>query len=332
MASLVSILIPCHNAAPWIAQTLESALAQTWPDREIIVVDDGSTDNSREIVSRFAGQGVRLIAQGQAGAATARNHAFRECRGDFIKFLDADDLLAPGMLSTQVRALAQRSGHIAYAEWARFTTSPATAVLRPRPEWQDASGLEWLLAAWDDGEPMMQCGQYLLPRSLIERTGTWNEHLSLIDDFEFFTRVTLASDGVLFTPGVPLLYRSSIAGSLSARRSARAWHSAARSALLGAGYLLEAEDSPRTRAAAAKVLQEIVYSMYPSVPDEVTALEQRIAALGGSPLHAQGGKVFQFASHVFGWKAARWLQILAGRHPWPARSVRQPNSQPATAL
>lgn len=329
MASLVSILIPCHNAAPWIAQTLESVLAQTWLNREIIVVDDGSTDGSREIVSRFASRSVRLIAQRQAGAAAARNHAFRECRGDFVKFLDADDLLAPEMLSAQVHALAERSGHIAYAEWARFTTSPATAVLRPRPEWRDANGLEWLLAAWDDGEPMMQCGQYLLPRSLLQRAGTWDEHLTLIDDFEFFTRITLAGSGVIFTPGAPLFYRSNLPGSLSARRSAQAWHSAAQSTLLGTGYLLEAEDSPRTRAAAAKVLQGLAYSMYPSLPEDIAVLERRVAVLGGSPLRAQGGKGFQLASRVFGWKAARWLQILSGKHPWPVRSARQPKPQPA---
>src|SRR4051812_14036077 len=92
-APLVSILIPCRNAEPWLAATLESALAQTHPATEIILVDDGSTDGSLELAHSFAARGVRIATQANAGASAARNHAFRESRGEFIQFLDADDLI-----------------------------------------------------------------------------------------------------------------------------------------------------------------------------------------------------------------------------------------------
>ena len=101
-APFVSILIPCHNAAPWLATTLESALAQSWPHREIILVDDGSTDGSLALAQTFAGRGVRVFAQPNSGASAARNHAIRESHGDFLQFLDADDLISPGKLAAQL--------------------------------------------------------------------------------------------------------------------------------------------------------------------------------------------------------------------------------------
>src|SRR6185503_8183759 len=76
----VSILIPCHNAEPWIAATIESALAQTWPNTEIIVVDDGSTDDSAAIASRSIDRGVRVVMQSNRGASAARNAGLAQAR------------------------------------------------------------------------------------------------------------------------------------------------------------------------------------------------------------------------------------------------------------
>src|SRR5215469_16198822 len=95
MKPLVSILIPAYNAEEWIAYTLRSALAQTWPHREIIVVDDGSRDRTTRIVRRFASKGVALFSRENRGQSAARNQAFQFSQGDYIQWLDADDLLAP---------------------------------------------------------------------------------------------------------------------------------------------------------------------------------------------------------------------------------------------
>ena len=89
MKPLVSILIPAYNAQKWIADTLRSALDQTWESKEIIVVDDGSTDRTLEVARRFEAQGVRVFAQENQGAAAARNKAFSLSRGEYIQWLDA---------------------------------------------------------------------------------------------------------------------------------------------------------------------------------------------------------------------------------------------------
>ena len=105
---LVSILIPAHNAGKWLADTIQSALDQTWQNREIIVVDDGSTDNSLAIARRFATEGVGVVTQPNQGAAVARNTAYSLCHGDYIQWLDADDLLEPDKIELQVYQLYRR--------------------------------------------------------------------------------------------------------------------------------------------------------------------------------------------------------------------------------
>src|ERR1700746_3048195 len=109
MKPLVSILIPAFNAEKWIADTLRSALGQTWERKEIIVVDDGSSDQTLAIARRFESEfdSLRVIAQRNQGAAAARNTALSHSQGDYIQWLDADDLLARDKIATQLRALGE---------------------------------------------------------------------------------------------------------------------------------------------------------------------------------------------------------------------------------
>ena len=105
MEPLVSILIPAYNSQRWIADTLNSALEQTWPKKEIIVVDDGSTDRTLHIAKQFASKSVQVVCQPNQGASVARNTAFSLCQGDYIQWLDADDLLDPHKVEKQLRTL-----------------------------------------------------------------------------------------------------------------------------------------------------------------------------------------------------------------------------------
>src|SRR6266403_55692 len=102
---LVSILIPAFNAQEWIVDTLRSAVAQTWETKEIIVVDDGSTDQTLAVARKFESGTVRVVSQKNRGAASARNTALSLCRGDYIQWLDADDLLAPDKIALQIAVL-----------------------------------------------------------------------------------------------------------------------------------------------------------------------------------------------------------------------------------
>ena len=313
MPPLVSILIPCHNAAAWLAQTVESALAQTWPRTEIIVVDDGSGDDSRAIAARHRPQGVMLLAQPNRGASAARNAAIAASRGEWLQFLDADDLLAPDKIARQMAAaLSAGEAYLYAADWSRFRESPVDADFTPQRLCADASPVDWVVEKFEH-HAMMHPAAWLAPRGLAGRAGPWNEALSLDDDGEYFTRLVLASAGVRHCPGAVSYYRSGLPGSQSDEKSDRAWASAFLSLELSADRLLVAEDSPRTRHACATAYQRFLYEAYPHAPDCRRLAAARAAACGGSALEPEGGPQFQLARRLVGWRLARRLQLGAAR-------------------
>ena len=122
MKPLVSILISAYNAEEWIGYTLQSAVAQTWPRKEIIVVDDGSTDGTVEIARRFASKGVTIFSTKNGGLSAGQNFAYRHSQGDYLQFLDADDLLAPDKIERQLAALTPSDSKriLLSSPWAPF--------------------------------------------------------------------------------------------------------------------------------------------------------------------------------------------------------------------
>src|SRR5947209_18849520 len=147
MKPLVSILIPAYNAEAWVAETIRSALAQTWPRKEIIVVDDGSNDRTAEVARQFTSKEVFVVSTKNQGAAAARNHAFQLSQGDYIQWLDADDLLAPDKIERQLAALREFENRriLLSSSWAYFNYRIHRACFVPTSLWQDLSPVEWLL-------------------------------------------------------------------------------------------------------------------------------------------------------------------------------------------
>ena len=119
MQPLVSILIPAFNAEHWIADTIKSAVKQTWPRKEIIIVDDGSSDRTLSIARQFASKEVSVITQPNQGAASARNKAFSLSNGDYIQWLDADDLLSLEKLARQIEVLDDGGSRRTLLTWGR---------------------------------------------------------------------------------------------------------------------------------------------------------------------------------------------------------------------
>ena len=312
-APLVSILIPCFNAAPYVGAAIESVLAQTYAPIEVIAVDDGSTDGSVAEIGAFADRGVILVEQAKGNAAAARNRAFVRSSGEFILFLDGDDLIAPGHIAALLDRLESGSRAVAMGQWDRFTRAPAEASFPPRPGYHDASGPDWLCKDWSSGQPMTQCGSFLIPRPLLETVGGWDERLSLIDDFEFFARLLTKSAGVRFAPDARLFYRSGHGASLSAQTSRKAAESACLSLLTGTGHLLTARDDRQTRRASANMLKTFDYTFYPAFPDLRRKLDARIGELGGSDLQPVGPPGFHALRRWIGWRPARRVQQLADR-------------------
>ena len=302
---LVSIIIPCYNAAPFASATLESALAQTWPAKEIIAVDDGSSDASLTILRSFEARGVHVLTQPNRGASAARNTGLRAADGEYIQFLDADDLLAPDKIEQQMRVLLDADSPVlASGAWARFQEDPASAVFTPFSNWRGLTGVEFLQLHYEE-ICMMHPAAWLARRALLDTAGPWNESLSLNDDGEYFARVMLAAKQIVFCEEARSYYRSQISGSLSGRKDARALASLFKSVELTVGHLLAADNSPRTRAAAAYAWKWTAFELHPGSLDLSRLAEQNARSLGGSerPFPASGR--FQLASRIIGWRMAK---------------------------
>lgn len=311
---LVSICMPCHNAGKYVAEALDSVLEQSYPNIEIIVVNDGSTDHSAEVLESYRAKGVKVIRQENRGQCAAANRAFAKSRGEYIKFFDADDILSPQFIEAQMKRLVGRTDAVASARWGRFYNDDlGTFRLSPEPVWKDMPAVDWLVESWINARAMMQCALWLIPRQLLEKVGGWNESLSLINDFEFFARVLCGANEVLFCPEAILYYRSGMLGSLSAEKSRKGYESQCESILLGTSYVLQRQDNSRARLACANTCQQGYYDFYPQHPDLCAKMEERIRECGGANLSPSGGRGFQLLRRFVGWKIAKRIMRLAGR-------------------
>lgn len=119
---LISVITPLYNGEKYVAGTIESVLAQTYPTWEQIIVDDGSTDSSASIVESFCVRDprIRLIRQKNAGSSAARNTALREAKGRYIVFLDTDDLWDPNFLATQLTFIREKEAAIVFGSYRRI--------------------------------------------------------------------------------------------------------------------------------------------------------------------------------------------------------------------
>ncbi|MFO7732144.1 MAG: glycosyltransferase family A protein, partial [Candidatus Aminicenantes bacterium] len=272
MSRLVSVLIPAYNAEKWMAQTIGSALAQSWAAKEIIVVDDGSTDKTFEIARTFESSGVKVVTQDNRGAAAARNRALDLAGGDFIQWLDADDLLAPDKIAWQMKAAeGDRSDLILYSSpHGVFYHRLKKATFTPNSLWRDLSPVDWLVTSLSE-MLWMNPAAWLVSRAITESAGPWDERLSLNDDGEYLGRVVASSRRVRFIPEAKCYYRQSSFGQLSRRMSEKAADSLLLSTILRVRALLALEMSGRTRQAALALIHTWMPVFY---PEKVKAVEQ----------------------------------------------------------
>ncbi len=315
---LVSILMPGYNAAPFVEETLRAAFAQTWRPLEVIFVDDGSTDDTVARARGFVPQGLHLLTQANGGAASARNQALRTARGDFIQYLDADDLLAPDKIERQLaRAAAEPADTVLTGRWGRFTQAPDAAEFRDdNPLCADLSPRAFFLR-YGSHDCMMHPAAWLIPRALAAEAGPWDERLSLNDDGEYFARIAAAAGRLAHCADALSYYRSGVPGSLSHQRRRRHLESAHLALTRITDRMLGVEDSPAMRRAAADLCQRFAYDYFPAGPDLVARALTRSRELGGSGLPPLGGRGFRWLARIIGWRTARRLQVLAGKFPAP---------------
>ncbi len=191
MSEKVSIIIPAFNAERWIARAIESAIAQEWPDVEIIVINDGSTDDTEEVCLTYSGQ-IRYYYQKNRGVSAARNRGIELAKGELIGFLDADDELLPHMVPTLVKALrlfpeagAASGAHLWRFGGKEIRRPPEGVVLRDGKQVGLVDDFFRVYAKY----PLVSTGSVLVRREVFERVGLFQENLRLGEDIEMWSRI-----------------------------------------------------------------------------------------------------------------------------------------------
>jgi glycosyltransferase involved in cell wall biosynthesis len=202
----VSVIIPAYNHAPYLRAAIDSALAQTYAPHEVIVVDDGSTDETPQILASY-GDRIRAIRQPNGGVASARNAGIAAASGDYLAFLDSDDLWEPRKLELQM---------------ARFDADPSLGLIHCGAEAFDNEGRT--LQVWLDGMEgwvanamlcleghVITCNTIVIPKRVAEEIGPFDGRLTPSEDWDFCYRVAVRYP-VGYVPEILLRYRQHGAG------------------------------------------------------------------------------------------------------------------------
>jgi glycosyltransferase involved in cell wall biosynthesis len=314
---LVSIIIPLHNGSKYLAETVQSALNQTWQHKEIIIVDDGSTDSSLQIAKSFENEIVKVFTQKNKGAAAARNAGLKESKGDYVQFLDADDLLSPNKIKAQLACLNGSVTHLTICKTVHFNDGESYLNGSQSDDWFYADNnnpLDFLtkLYAGEEVLPgyggMITIHSWLAPKKLIDKAGSWNEKLSLDDDGEFFCRVILASEGIKFSDRGFNYYRKyNNRKSLSAQKNKKAVESAVLAIDLKLEHLKAVSQNEIINRVFAKHYWWAGVMAYPQFKSISAYCIKKGKQLGYTGEKYVGGRSGHALSAFTGWKTARWM-------------------------
>jgi glycosyltransferase involved in cell wall biosynthesis len=282
------------------------------------VVDDGSPDDTFEVARTFESEQVRVVTQRNQGGSAARNTAFRLSRGDYIQWLDADDLLSPHKITRQMEvACASRTPlTLLSSGYGHFISQPLSATFVPTPLWTDLPSAEWLILKM--GQNLhMQTGTWLVSRELTEKAGPWDTRLVTDDDGEYFCRVLLASNGVKFVTERGVYYRMPGTDNVSyIGLSPKKAEAQFLSMTLHIDYLRSIDDSPRARAACLQYLRTWAIHFIPARMDIFHKMQSLAASLGGKLEMPQLSWKYTWIRAFFGWAAARRVQVAAPALKW----------------
>lgn len=315
MNPLVSVIIPVYNAAIYLGTCVESVIAQTWKNIEIIIVDDGSEDGSLQVARSYPANNIKVISQKNAGASAARNTGLKAAKGDYIQFLDADDLISPDKIEEQVHILNGSVSHLGLCNTQYFYDGEEHIRYNPRETWyyEDHSNpVDFLVKLYTIDAPgfggMIQPNAWLTPRALIEKAGPWYELRSPDDDGELFCRVILASDGIRYSSkGMNYYRRYRVGDSLSTPQTLSSYDSMALITGLKYKYLKEKIGDCDIDKIFAQHYWRIALSAYPMFKGFSKQCISKARELGYSGKKYNGGPLGKKVAKYLGWKAVRTL-------------------------
>lgn len=323
MFGKVSVIIPCFNAAAYLETTIRSVLDQSYHNLELIIVDDGSTDHSVSIVRSIKDDRIRLITQPNRGSIFARNEGLKNATGQYIQFLDADDILSSDKIKTEVAMLSEYPDALVWCSTIKFEEDMEVGEnIDPAYLYNTHDPVEFILGlnGINGLVGMIQPNAYMFASSKLAQIGYFNElvNRSPDDDSEFFSRVILASDSILYDGRSKNFYRVPRTGSLSKVKSREAVMAHFNTVCLKFTNIRSKRDGDRIQLLFAKHLANLAYSyghLYPDILDRIIGyikneLKQPV------PLELMGGW-FRKSAQLIGFrntiKIKRLLYKIKGR-------------------
>lgn len=318
----ISVIIPCHNSSDFIFETLTSVLNQTYQNIECIVIDDKSTDNSNIIISEFCKNYpyiFSLFSNPKKGACAARNFGFSISNGEYIQFLDSDDIISSAKIEKQVEALMGSPGKLAVCNTWQFHTNTNESYNTDADFLFSTDNPEDLLIRLWGGNGstnFIQTNAWLTPRKLIEENGPWDESLQKDQDGEFFARISLNSKGIIYVPNIKNYYRKHISGkSISSQLNNEHLQSNLKACELKANYLFSRTQSTIAKRAIATQFKHVAIEAWPRNIDIYKIAIEKSKRLGGSAYSPiLGGRIIEIIKLLFGWRIAKWLSLHGHRN------------------
>jgi glycosyltransferase involved in cell wall biosynthesis len=223
---LISIIIPTFNRAHLLFETIESVLTQSYTNWECFIVDDFSTDKTKDFLINIKKIDKRFnyyikTSDDKKGASASRNIGLQKIKGDYIQFLDSDDILAKNKLSEQLKTLGTTLNFdLATCKWEYFTdVKKDIEVFKENIFYKNFNTIReyFNLVGEYGGFFPLHC--FLISKKIFQKSGFWNESLTLNDDGEFIFRILINSEKIIFCPKTYVLYRINFANSLSSQKS-----------------------------------------------------------------------------------------------------------------
>lgn len=302
--SLASILIPLYNAEDFIIETIEQCLNQSYKDIEIIIVDDHSTDSSLSLARTLENDRVRVYENPKKGGNSARNFAFQKSKGEYVKFLDADDYCSPSMIEKQLERLLTdgTKDSVVFSPVRMYYADEDRWLIPPHSIEHDYTpGIELLIDIWrGKGWRCPHC--HLMHRSLVEKAGLWDETILKNQDGEFFARIYAVADKALAVPEEYAVWTQQADG-VHAKKSLQVVESATTTLGMIAQLLLNYRDDAEVRSICNRYFGGFLYQNYADTPAMLPHFQSIVKGLNLQPQLPQR-RILKVLKVFIGWKLA----------------------------
>ncbi len=309
---LVSVLIPLYNAEKYFNECMQSIINQTYKNIEVIIVDDGSTDNSLSIAKKYEKEyhNIKVYTQNNIGASAARNRAYTISKGDYIQYFDADDIMDKNKIYFQIEEMEKYkfSPEIScIGKWYKFfnkISNKKDQQLSTYRTYDDP--LKYLSECWRKSQCMIGTA-WLIPREIHEKVGKWEESLSVHDDYLFFAKCEKKKKKIVFADKSIVYWRQDNKKSLSKNYS----YEGMKSHLMVCQKLQELVKNKYhlydTRESLAIEYSKFIYRAYPKYRELIEIAEQSLKDLGYEKPLPLPSRKFQITSKILGFYLAAKL-------------------------